>query len=92
MRTRARLNLVPVHPLVPRRYNTEPGEVKEEESLNLTSAIWFAWGVLLNSGQCWQCSILELSTNIRESSQCPEKTFFLLKVPTSVFTIIKTQF
>ena len=33
------------------RYNTEPGEVKEEESLNLTSAIWFAWGVLLNSGQ-----------------------------------------
>ena len=45
-----------MHPLVPRRYNTEPGEVKEEESLNLTSAIWFAWGVLLNSGQCWQCS------------------------------------
>merc|ERR1719192_2034465 len=32
------------------RYNTEPGEIKEEESLNLTSAIWFAWGVLLNSG------------------------------------------
>ena len=28
----------------------EPREVKEEESLNLTSAIWFAWGVLLNSG------------------------------------------
>ena len=24
--------------------------MKEEESLNLTSAIWFAWGVLLNSG------------------------------------------
>ena len=64
-----------MHPLVPRRYNTEPGEVKEEESLNLTSAIWFAWGVLLNSGQCWQCSILSLS-----------------KVPTSIFTIIKTQF
>ena len=42
--------------MFPRRYNTEPGEVKEEESLNLTSAIWFAWGVLLNSGQCWQCS------------------------------------
>ena len=33
------------------RYNTEPGEIKEEESLNLTSAIWFAWGVLLNSGE-----------------------------------------
>ena len=33
------------------RYNTEPGEIKEEESLNLTSAIWFAWGVLLNSGK-----------------------------------------
>ena len=32
------------------RYNTDPSEVKEEESLNLTSAIWFAWGVLLNSG------------------------------------------
>ena len=32
------------------RYNLEPKEVKEEESLNLTSAIWFAWGVLLNSG------------------------------------------
>ena len=32
------------------RYNVEPREVKEEESLNLTSAIWFAWGVLLNSG------------------------------------------
>ena len=32
------------------RYNTDPNEVKEEESLNLTSAIWFAWGVLLNSG------------------------------------------
>ena len=63
-----------MHPLVPRRYNTEPGEVKEEESLNLTSAIWFAWGVLLNSGQYRECSILELSTNIRESSQCPEKT------------------
>ena len=46
-----------MHPVFPRRYNTEPGEVKEEESLNLTSAIWFAWGVLLNSGQCWQCSI-----------------------------------
>ena len=28
----------------------EPKEMKEEESLNLTSAIWFAWGVLLNSG------------------------------------------
>ena len=88
-----------MHPMVPRRYNTEPGEVKEEESLNLTSAIWFAWGVLLNSGQCWQCSILELSTNIRESSQCPENTTtrtrafsLLLKVPTSIFTIIKTQF
>jgi hypothetical protein len=25
-------------------------EVREEESLNLTAAIWFAWGVLLNSG------------------------------------------
>ena len=24
--------------------------VQKEESLNLTSAIWFAWGVLLNSG------------------------------------------
>ena len=23
---------------------------QKEESLNLTSAIWFAWGVLLNSG------------------------------------------
>ena len=32
------------------RYNMEPKEMKEEESLNLTSAIWFAWGVLLNSG------------------------------------------
>ena len=32
------------------RYNVEPKEMKEEESLNLTSAIWFAWGVLLNSG------------------------------------------
>ena len=62
-----------MHPVFPRRYNTEPGEVKEEESLNLTSAIWFAWGVLLNSGQCWQCSILELSTNFRQVSQCPKK-------------------
>ena len=26
------------------------GMVQKEESLNLTSAIWFAWGVLLNSG------------------------------------------
>ena len=25
-------------------------KVREEESLNLTAAIWFAWGVLLNSG------------------------------------------
>ena len=25
-------------------------EHQKEESLNLTSAIWFAWGVLLNSG------------------------------------------
>ena len=33
------------------RYNADPNEIKEEESLNLTSAIWFAWGVLLNSGQ-----------------------------------------
>ena len=23
---------------------------QKEESLNMTSAIWFAWGVLLNSG------------------------------------------
>ncbi|CAB4067476.1 GRIN1 [Lepeophtheirus salmonis] len=27
-----------------------PGNVQKEESLNFTSAIWFAWGVLLNSG------------------------------------------
>ena len=32
------------------RYNTDSGEVREEDSLNLTAAIWFAWGVLLNSG------------------------------------------
>nr|XP_040571852.1 glutamate [NMDA] receptor subunit 1-like isoform X2 [Lepeophtheirus salmonis] len=28
----------------------DPGNVQKEESLNFTSAIWFAWGVLLNSG------------------------------------------
>ena len=38
------------------RYNAEPSGVpgggggQDEESLNLTAAIWFAWGVLLNSG------------------------------------------
>ena len=26
------------------------GAIQKEESLTLTSAIWFAWGVLLNSG------------------------------------------
>ena len=38
------------------RYNADPNEIKEEESLNLTSAIWFAWGVLLNSGQIFRAS------------------------------------
>ena len=39
------------------RYNADPNEIKEEESLNLTSAIWFAWGVLLNSGQSFRASM-----------------------------------
>ena len=28
----------------------EGGSVEEEDALNLSSAMWFAWGVLLNSG------------------------------------------
>ena len=32
------------------RYSAVPGLPNDEESLNLTAAIWFAWGVLLNSG------------------------------------------
>ena len=33
------------------RDSSRPGDhVQKEESLNFTSAIWFAWGVLLNSG------------------------------------------
>ena len=33
----------------PKNLDLDNGHQKEE-SLNLTSAIWFAWGVLLNSG------------------------------------------
>jgi ionotropic glutamate receptor NMDA 1 len=34
------------------RFQNSPSDPahQKEESLNLTSAIWFAWGVLLNSG------------------------------------------
>ena len=31
-------------------FRSNVDNMKEDESLNLTSAIWFAWGVLLNSG------------------------------------------
>ena len=30
--------------------NHGEGSVEEEDALNLSSAMWFAWGVLLNSG------------------------------------------
>ena len=32
------------------RYKLSNTEGTEEDALNLSSAIWFAWGVLLNSG------------------------------------------
>ncbi|RWS17195.1 hypothetical protein B4U79_11248 [Dinothrombium tinctorium] len=32
------------------RYRLPNSEITEEDALNLSSAIWFAWGVLLNSG------------------------------------------
>jgi len=32
------------------RYRLPNSEVTEEDALNLSSAVWFAWGVLLNSG------------------------------------------
>lgn len=32
------------------RYRLPSGDAAEEDALNLSSAIWFAWGVLLNSG------------------------------------------
>uniref|UniRef100_T1L122 Glutamate [NMDA] receptor subunit 1 n=1 Tax=Tetranychus urticae TaxID=32264 RepID=T1L122_TETUR len=32
------------------RYKLPNSDVTEEDALNLSSAIWFAWGVLLNSG------------------------------------------
>lgn len=32
------------------RYRLPSGDATEEDALNLSSAIWFAWGVLLNSG------------------------------------------
>jgi ionotropic glutamate receptor NMDA 1 len=32
------------------RYRLANMEGTEEDALNLSSAIWFAWGVLLNSG------------------------------------------
>ena len=32
------------------RYRLPNSDVTEEDALNLSSAIWFAWGVLLNSG------------------------------------------
>ena len=32
------------------RYKLAGTEATEEDALNLSSAIWFAWGVLLNSG------------------------------------------
>ena len=81
-----------MHPVFARRYNTEPGEVKEEESLNLTSAIWFAWGVLLNSGQCWRQCSRAVNKPSRIFRVPGEDLFSLLKVSTSAFTIIKTLF
>lgn len=32
------------------RYKLTNSDGTEEDALNLSSAIWFAWGVLLNSG------------------------------------------
>lgn len=32
------------------RYRLPNCEITEEDALNLSSAIWFTWGVLLNSG------------------------------------------
>lgn len=32
------------------RYRLAGAEAAEEDALNLSSAVWFAWGVLLNSG------------------------------------------
>ena len=32
------------------RFKLAKGEDTEEDALNLSSAMWFAWGVLLNSG------------------------------------------
>ena len=32
------------------RYKIPDSDITEEDALNLSSAIWFAWGVLLNSG------------------------------------------
>jgi len=32
------------------RFRLANSENSEEDALNLSSAIWFAWGVLLNSG------------------------------------------
>ena len=32
------------------RYKLDNADGTEEDALNLSSAIWFAWGVLLNSG------------------------------------------
>ena len=39
-----------VPPLYVFRYKVAGTENTEEDALNLSSAIWFAWGVLLNSG------------------------------------------
>ena len=36
--------------MCPLRYKLTNMDGTEEDALNLSSAIWFAWGVLLNSG------------------------------------------